>query len=262
MPPTILAWKDIDRKSIVFEEPRQNSHHGLTVPIKYVDTQGNRHPICFQTPIMRLPFGISDRKGEYGRKIEANFSFHGYAPRVEVDANDGLQVTPDFTDKEMAEFYKWIAMWDKINVESAVDNGEIWFKKKISREVVQELYKPNIKPSSQPDKYSPTVRAKIPTAKTEGEEPAADFFTIDKDKQQLTEITRGSKVIALVKVTGLWFAGKSFGMNYTITQMVTWNDKFEGCAILLPPGLCGKREGGALEDNSTKRVRIEIPSTA
>lgn len=259
MPPVILNWADISEDKIVFEEPRQNSHHGLSVPVKYLDETGNKTPICFQTPVMRLPFGISDRKGEYGRKIEANFSFQNYEPIIK----DEEDIVPHFADPDMQAFYDWIVMWDKINVDAAVQNSQVWFRKKIGKEIIQELYKPNLKPSSQPDKYSPTVRAKIPTQKTDEEEPTAHFFDSQKNKLTLSKISRGSKVIALIKVTGLWFAGKSFGMNYSITQLVDLgSDKFDGCAIDIPGFEHKKRDGNfveLLDTHTTKKPKLEIP---
>lgn len=138
----------------------------------------------------------------------------------------------------MEEFHKWVKMWDTLNPKNVTANSKEYFRKEISDMVVHELYKQNIKPSSQPDKYAPTFRCKIPVS---SDEPTADFYAVDSQGTSPTDMNRiknGSRVIALLKTTGLWFAGKSFGMNFHVVQMVQLaSDKFEGCAIAVPSHL-------------------------
>jgi hypothetical protein len=230
----VLNWRDVTPETIVYENSKHNKHNGLTVPVKWRDPEtGNLHPLVIQTPIMSLPFGISDKTLEqYGRKVEASLSFPTYSPHVGEDG----QVTPAWDNDEMLAFFEWMSMWDKLNPDAVAENTETFFRKKISRVVVDELYKPNIKPSTQPDKYAPTVRCKVPCS---SDGPTADFWAVQQKGNtpvEMSQIRNGSRVIALLKTTGLWFAGKSFGMNFHVIQMVQLaSDKFEGCAIAVPP---------------------------
>jgi len=235
-PPQVLSWRDIRRENIVYESSKQNKHNGMTVPVKYKDNDGRLHPMVFQTPTMTLPFGISDKVLEkYGRKVEASLSFPNYCPSV---PDDGGDVQPGWSEPEMQEFFEWVSMWDAMNPDTVCKNSQTYFRKQISDVVVQELYKPNIKPSSQPDKYSPTLRCKIPTS---NDEPTTDFFAVDSTgtvPSEMSRVKNGSRVICILKTTGLWFAGKSFGMNFHVVQMVQLaSDKFEGCAIKIPSEL-------------------------
>lgn len=230
-PPRVIDWKDITPETIVYEGAKNNKHNGLTVPVKYRDPHtGVLHPIVFQTPVMSLPFGVSDKVLEkYGRKIEASLSFPGYIPPSQDNAD------PSYENAEIREFYEWVSMWDTLNPETVAKNTMAYFKKQISPMVVTELYKCNMKQSTQPDKYAPTVRCKVPCT---SDGPTADFWSIEprgKEKVEMNRIKNGSRVIALLKTTGLWFAGKSFGMNFHVIQMVQLaSDKFEGCAIQVP----------------------------
>jgi len=242
-PPRVLDWKDINEETIVYENAKQNKHNGMTVPVKYKDKNGTLHPIVVQTPVMSLPFGLSDKVLEqYGRKIEASLSFPGYTPNGE-----GEDVVPNWDTEEMQQFYNWMSMWDGLNPDVVAKNSQTFFRKQISDVVVRELYKPNIKPSSQPHKYSPTVRCKVPVA---SDKPTTDFYNVESKgpvEIDMNRVRTGSRVIALLKTTGLWFAGKSFGMNFHVVQMVQLaSDKFEGCAITVPPSLVPPQQDSEL----------------
>lgn len=241
--PEIIDWKLLNDKTIVYGEPKKNSHHGLTVPLKYKATPSSEpQPIIFQTPVMRAPFGVTDETGEYGRKIEISMSFPGYSPKISTDARGDVKVQPawnDGTNDIMSKFYSLISGWDGRNEQTAVKNGKAWFGKDISPVVIQELMKRNIKPSTEPEKYSPTFRVKVPVSGKKGEQvPMEEFYDpagVRIGFDELSRTVRGSRVIALMKTTGLWFAGKSFGMNFQLIQLVRiQNDKFTGCAINIP----------------------------
>ena len=234
-PPQVLDWSKLTEDTIVFESSKQNKHNGISVPVKYKDENGRLHPIVIQTPVMSLPFGISDKELEkYGRKIEASLSFPNYAPSIDSDG----EVHANWEDEGMSAFFKWFAMWDELNPRIVAERSDSFFKKKISQVVIEELYKPNIKPSSKPDKYSPTVRCKIPVA---SDQPTADFFALEPSGTvpiDMNRVKNGARVLCLLKTSGLWFAGKSFGMNFHVVQMVQLqSDKFEGCAVKVPPSL-------------------------
>jgi hypothetical protein len=270
--PRIIDWRTINDDNLVFEEPRQNAHHGLTVGIKYRDPKtGALHPILHQTPLMRIPFGITDKKGEYGRKVEVNLSFSngGYHSTVN-DEEETVHLWDDSDEgAEMKAYFEWVSAWDTRNVAAAIENTTKWFRKPISPVVIEELYKNNVKASSDPSKYSPTFRTKIPTTKDANETPTSEFFGAKKEVITMNQVVQGSKVIALMKITGLWFAGKSFGMNFTLIQLVQMgSEKFKGCAISIPmqPSYDGHAQdggfGGCRVDDNIQYKRNNIPAPA
>ena len=58
--------------------------------------------------------------------------------------------------------------------------------------------------------------------------PAVEF----EEGEEGNATWKGLKVIPLVKTTGLWFAGKSYGMSFQVVQMlIFFRSEFVGCAI-------------------------------
>lgn len=273
--PEIIDWQEITTDSLVFLDPKSNSHHGMSIPVRHKDPKtGQLRPVLFQTPVLRMPFGHSDKTGDYGRKIEAAFGFPHYQASSNKDGEFevGFDSSNDKGDIT-AKFYEWIATWDKLNKEKACENGRQWFKKDISPIVIDELYKPNLRPSSNIEKYSPTFRTKIPTKKEDStlpdgtictkELPISLVFNAKQKEIDLTELTPGTQAICLLKTSGLWFAGKSFGMNFSIVQIVKLHsDKFEGCAITIPPHLGGMQSDAECFERDNKRMRISPPAVA
>jgi hypothetical protein len=170
---------------------------------------------------------------------------------------------------EMKAYFEWVSAWDTRNVAAAIENTTKWFRKPISPVVIEELYKNNVKASSDPSKYSPTFRTKIPTTKDANETPTSEFFGAKKEVITMNQVVQGSKVIALMKITGLWFAGKSFGMNFTLIQLVQMgSEKFKGCAISIPmqPSYGGHAQdggfGGCRVDDNIQYKRNNNPAPA
>lgn len=59
--------------------------------------------------------------------------------------------------------------------------------------------------------------------------PSVEF---EEDIESGVGTWKGLKVIPLVKTTGLWFAGKSYGMSFQVIQMlIFFRSEFIGCAI-------------------------------
>lgn len=266
--PQIIDWRKINDSNIIFGDPKKNSHHGLTVPIKYQAEKGAPlQPIILQSPVMRAPFGVTDETGEYGRKVEISLSFPGYAPNINTDARGSVSVEPAWPDDEagndMSAFYNLISGWDGRNERTALERGESWFGKKISDVVIQELMKRNIKPSSEPEKYSPTFRIKVPVTGPKGAQiPSDQFFGAGGEPigfEEMARTARGSRVIVLFKATGLWFAGKSFGMNFQMLQVVRIeNDKFNGCAISIPTHLRAVSDRAPVDDDDLATPPIKM----
>jgi hypothetical protein len=184
---------------------------------------GTKTEMYHQTPVLRLPFGVGEQEGDYGKKYEATMSFPGY---VHSDTAPG---NAQFDDPVMQQYHDWLTTWDENNLALATDNTQEWFKKKYSREVIQELYKYQLKDSSDPSKYSKLMRTKVPFR--------YDAFTCQVYDSNgvsigIERLTRGSRVIALIKTTGMWFAGKGFGVTHQVEQfMLMEEESFDSCAI-------------------------------
>lgn len=223
--PHITDWRNFDpKRDLQFQTPKANSHRGFGIGVRVKGPDGNICEMYHQTPVLRLPFAIGEMEGDYGKKYEATFSFPGYV----YDENAPGQSTFP-SDPEMEAYHEFLHNWDEFTLELATSKTQEWFKKKYSREVIQELYKHMLKDSTEPTKYSKLFRTKVPFRY---DKFSCGFFDSKGNKVSSDVIQRGSKVVALVKTTQMWFAGKGFGVSHQVEQfMVMDEESFEGCAI-------------------------------
>ena len=138
----IVLPKNFDANEITFDVVKKNAMGGNVVYFKY-----EGHPkIIMQTPVVSVPFGLStytdDKTGAV--KYSLDISFRG------MDEDPKIQ---DFHDK-MNDF-------DNFLIDTAVANSKEWFGKKQSKEVIENFYRPLVKPSKDPSKYAPTMKFKI-----------------------------------------------------------------------------------------------------
>ena len=179
---TLCARVLIERstKCIVFQDSSKTSN-GMTVPAGG-EPQWHFTSKGGQTPVMSLPFGVATRcwSSMVGRlKRPCHF-------RLRATSQQSGDVTVVDTP-EMSDFHAWFAQWDELNPKIVAAKSKEFFRKQISDLVVQELYKPNIKPSSLPDKYSPTLRCKIPVS---SDQPTTDFFNVESTGPVETNMSR------------------------------------------------------------------------
>ena len=95
--------------------------------------------------------------------------------------------------------------------------------------MVRELYKYMLKESSEPEKYSQLFRTKVPFRYDNFQ---CKFYDVNGNELKSDSITRGTKVIPLIKTTSMWFAGKGFGLTHQVEQMMVMDEEtFDSCAI-------------------------------
>ena len=62
-----------------------------------------------------------------------------------------------------------------------------------------------------------------------GKYPSVEF---EEGEEGGNATWKGLRVIPLIKTSGLWFAGKSYGMSFQVVQMmIFFRSEFVGCAI-------------------------------
>jgi hypothetical protein len=156
-----------------------------------------------------------------------------------------------YGEKEPLEYMKFIKSIDDFNKKKAADQCKTWFKKDISEAVIDEFYFHNLYVSDKckQGEYSPTFTTKLQYYRdkfetsfyqmTSCEPHEAKFASEDGTNYKLDtayfEDHQSSikRCIPLLETTGLWFAGKQFGMSFRVLQMLIFSQegKFEGCAI-------------------------------
>lgn len=227
-----VDWEQID-PAIHFRyaaQPLQgNAHDGKSIPLKVIDSSGEEVNFIHQAPELYLPFGIAEK--EVGNRIQYRsvFSF----PTVRYDT-----AKKDWIGKEKyVKYYKWIDSIDKYNLEHVYKNMKTWFpsSKQLKKEVLDEFYFSNtwVGDKCLSGEYSPTFTTKL---QVRSDAIVTKFYNDAKEECTYSEISgdlgRGLRVIPLIRATGLWFAGKNFGMSYQVIQMLFFRkDQFMGCAI-------------------------------
>jgi hypothetical protein len=178
-------------------EPVKNKSGGNQVFMTFV----NKQKIYVQTPIMNTPFGVSEYaiEGTNTVKYSLDLSFKGYDEDVKIE-----------------KFMKVIQDLDNFMITTGVQRSMEWFGKQMSYDVVNELYRPLLKISKDPEKYAPTLKTKIRTNLNN------DFmFSSYHNKEifDMDDFKAGSKVRMIFEFAPIWFVNKQFGLTPYISQV-------------------------------------------
>ena len=205
----VIKSTEFNPSNISYSEPKQLSGgRGKTVYVHY--NESSQYSI--QTPVMPLPFGLSIDDRQEVPKYAIDLSFRG------MEGNPQIQ-----------KFHDNLVELDEKLIEDGVENSMAWFKKKkTSKEVMSSLYNAVVrvsrdKETGEPDgRYPPTMKVKIPNYEGKW---GCDIFDDKKNElkpspEELKElITKGSKVQALIRCTGVYFAAGKFGVTWRVTQL-------------------------------------------
>jgi hypothetical protein len=212
---SVILYKHFDTSAMTCGELTKNKAGGNQVQLLY---QGNKQRIVLQTPKMAVPFGVSEYVPENNVgpiKYSLDVSFKG------MDQ-----------DKRLNAFYETVQAIDQRMIDLAVENSPTWFGKKMSKEVVEELYRPLIKVSKQPDKYAPTIKFKIRSLES------VQAFDANHEPFDMAGFVSGSTVKCIVDFAPVWFVNKQFGLTMSVLQMEV---------VSLP---AGKLQGFAFQNDS------------
>ena len=106
-------------------------------------------------------------------------------------------------------------------------------KKKLSKEVVENFYRPLIKPAKDPEKYAPTMKLKIRQNRVGA--MVIDCYDGDRQRVDILEaVMPGSRVTAILECNSVWFVNKNmFGISWNIAQLkVQKSDKIAGFSFM------------------------------
>tara|TARA_Y100000310_G_scaffold275487_1_gene292049 strand:- start:83 stop:778 length:696 start_codon:yes stop_codon:yes gene_type:complete len=162
---------------------------------------------------MVMPFDMSCfDQGEYP-KYSIEMSFRGYED-----------------NSDLKTWLEHLQELDEKLVHDGVKNSLPWLKKKtISEEVVRALYNPIVrvskdKETGEPDgKYPPTHRIRVPFRNGKflcDVYDATSREQINLDEVPLGDLLRsGTRLAALIRPTGIWFANKKYGLSWQVVQL-------------------------------------------
>ena len=214
MAQNIMLAKNLDVPSISFEPVKKNALGGNVVYLKYAGAT----KMVIQTPVVSAPFGLStftdDKTGAV--KYSLDMSFRGMED-----------------DPKVKQLHDKMLELDAALIDEGVKNSKDWFGKKVSKEVVENFYRPLVKPAKDPSKYAPTMKFKIMTNRNGS--VAVDAYNHQKESVDLTEVLMpGSRIQAIIECSSVWFVNKSmFGVSWRLVQVkVQKSDKIAGFSFV------------------------------
>lgn len=225
--PTIYRTQEVDLDKFVFSDVTENAFGGKSV---YVNYPAKGQQFHLQTPKMYNAWGLHVSQARDKKTGEAMSD-----PRYFLQLSFGKE--PKATK---AKFHKLMDDIDDLVKATAKKNCVKWFKQKeLSDAVCDQIYTPMIKFSVDEEslerdgKYPDSIRFKIPVNKVESEDGDKFVFpsyvevydengemTNSRSVEDMNHVlTKGSNVIAIIQLGGIYFAGGKFGLSWKVVQM-------------------------------------------
>lgn len=203
----VFNVSDLDVSKFVYSEPKTNAMGGQSV---YISANEHGDKIVLQTPKCAVPFGLNTFEPPKGgdKKYSVDLSLRGNSP-------------------PMQNFTKLIQDFDDHNANVAVQQCQSWFKKHLDESVIDELYKSTLKTQKN---HAPLMKVKLPSR---NDEFLGDIFDKNKNKIDMSAITPGCTVQAIVECVGMYFIAREFGVTWKIIQLKVYPpNKLIGYAFL------------------------------
>ena len=184
----------------------------------YVNYDGEKSKLTFQTPSLPSPFGFNsfDNKQGGALKYSVDLSLTGYE-------EEGSKVN---------EFYKALVDIDNYMIDTATKNCKLWFKKDLTKEIVASNYTRSAKFSRDKDgnqsSYPPNIKLNLRKKKDSEEFETVVFDAKSRNDPNASPITgvpfkdlllRRSEFTCLIECTSVWFAGDKFGLSWRAVHM-------------------------------------------
>jgi hypothetical protein len=171
-------------KSVRFGEPTPMARGGSMINV--FDAEGRK--LAFQTPKLRAPFGL-DRTYE--------------KPYLAMSC-------------DVPSFEKTLRDLETAVLDAVVDKYETWFGKAENPEVVRGLFVSTLRDDPL-GRYPATWKVSIPMYAGRCQ---TDVFDERHEESTLDVIERGSNVVVLVEMAGLWFVDRKFGIRWKPLQIL------------------------------------------
>lgn len=186
--------------NLTFSDIKKNARGG-----KYVLLSDNGQDIYLQLPSLPAPFGISE-------------------PHDEVKE---YSLTLSLSDEEVLT--KLRQLEDEV-IGYVSEYSKELFGKNLDKSVLRDvMFNPIVKMPKEEGKYAPTMKLK---ASTGNGKYVADFYKTSREKIEISDIKKGSRIETIVRVGQIWFIDKKFGVSLKLEQAkVHMSTKISGYAF-------------------------------
>ena len=215
----VLEFADWNPKAHKYMVPKVNEKGGKSVTLISTQTSRSLH---LNTPLL-MTWGIADFANDDGTsdgkfKITLNFP------------------NPEYKTKDTDVFLQKMLDFQSQVVDDAVNNSELWFGKKKSKELVEDSFFPFIKypklkdstnkSTGVPDtSKAPSISAKVPryedvdgTVRWECDLYDTGYNVIfpspGSDVTPVDLVPKLSKIASTLQCTGIWVGGKGWGLTW------------------------------------------------
>jgi len=211
----ILEVSEWNPKSHKYMAPKVNEKGGKSISL--ISKQTNR-ALHLNTPLM-MTWGIADFCDDQGNsdgKFKISFNF----PNSEYKTTE-----TDLLLQKMVEFQEQV-------LDDAVENSELWWGEKMSRELVKHTFFPFLKyrknkDTKKPDLNTPpSFSAKVPFYGGRWDVELYDinynliFPCKDESLTPVDFVPKMSKVACTIQCSGIWIGGKGWGLTWKLIQCV------------------------------------------
>lgn len=212
-----IAVKDITTERIrpSSNDPTALNHGGkiLWMNYQYPDNSVDRLQIA--TPVVSLPFGLSEYKGSSVSRWSCDISFYGMDQTPERPGNPMLKM-----------LYDKCIMMDNYLLDLVEANSEKWFGRKKTRELLAEMMTTMVRDSNPPGKYAPTLKVHANPDRNDifpfrvftksGEE----IPCLPNQEEALKAVPERCRAQMLLSFPSIWLSGNSFGWSCRVKQVV------------------------------------------
>jgi hypothetical protein len=149
------------------------------------------------TPPMVAPFQVSEYTNKGRKTFSLSMAFNGLGQSCDLE-----------TMKQLFEAL------DDLLIELAIKHSSTWFKRTLTRQQIQNMYKPILKPSKDPSKYPPSLRIKL--LQRDNQVVSRTHFVKTSGSTSefdLRDFVPGSKVSAHIKLSNIWVVNDTFGVS-------------------------------------------------
>jgi len=199
----VLLAPSVELSKLKYEEAKKNSLGSQYIPLSYDSEPGRPKTLKLQTPVVRVPFGIS--------KFESDKDNKGTSLRLNISL-DELDKFPD-----IKKFYELIHKFDEKMISFALKEAKNWFKlgKPITPDVIRYNYKPSLRPPKDPS-FAHMMSLKIPTF-PDGKVGLAVYQ--HQEQVPLDTIKHNAKVVAIIEPRSIYFIGGNWGVTWSALQV-------------------------------------------
>jgi hypothetical protein len=200
---TVTKFTDFSVDQINFSEVHKNKLGGKAIYL----TGKNSQKLQLQLPPARAPFGLSPFEDKATKKVT-------YTIPLSLD------------DESLKQFF--IDLDAKI-LDHVANNSEEILGKKMSLEVLTELYTPLAKYGKDPA-YAPQLKLKVQQGRNGDFVPKA--YDMKRNPIPLDEIEKQDTIHTIVDINQIWVVDKKFGVSVRLEQvMKVPSTKLSECAF-------------------------------